>query len=159
MAKRMLIDATHPEETRVAVVDGRRLEEFDVEVASRKQLKGNIYLAKITRVEPSLLGQVAPGGPRQVLARDAIPGHGARVRPKDAEGDSHRGRLARAVRAKKSKDVPGFNRQRETVERPHFAVARESDFIVFRQVLDFYNCHLRGTCVSLPKLTSQSSSQ
>src|SRR5437870_7680523 len=54
MAKRMLIDATHPEETRVAVVDGRRLEEFDVEVASRKQLKGNIYLAKITRVEPSL---------------------------------------------------------------------------------------------------------
>jgi len=50
----MLIDATHPEETRVAVVDGRRLEEFDVEVASRKQLKGNIYLAKITRVEPSL---------------------------------------------------------------------------------------------------------
>jgi len=54
MAKRMLIDATHPEETRVAVVDGKRLEEFDVEVASRKQLKGNIYLAKITRVEPSL---------------------------------------------------------------------------------------------------------
>src|ERR1700690_2537332 len=54
MAKRMLIDATHPEETRVSVVDGRRLAEFDVEVASRKQLKGNIYLAKITRVEPSL---------------------------------------------------------------------------------------------------------
>jgi len=54
MAKRMLIDATHPEETRVAVVDGRRLEEFDVEVASKKLLKGNIYLAKITRVEPSL---------------------------------------------------------------------------------------------------------
>ncbi|HXQ41805.1 MAG TPA: Rne/Rng family ribonuclease [Candidatus Udaeobacter sp.] len=54
MPKRMLIDATHPEETRVSVVDGRRLEEFDVEVASRKQLKGNIYLAKITRVEPSL---------------------------------------------------------------------------------------------------------
>src|SRR5215467_14106370 len=54
MTKRMLIDATHPEETRVSVVDGRRLEEFDVEVASRKQLKGNIYLAKITRVEPSL---------------------------------------------------------------------------------------------------------
>src|SRR5215467_13764321 len=54
MTKRMLIDATHPEETRVSVVDGRRLEEFDVEVASRKLLKGNIYLAKITRVEPSL---------------------------------------------------------------------------------------------------------
>src|SRR5262247_687554 len=54
MAKVMLIDATHPEETRVAVVDGRKLEEFDVEVASRRPLKGNIYLAKVTRVEPSL---------------------------------------------------------------------------------------------------------
>src|SRR5213593_3966131 len=54
MAKVMLIDATHPEETRVAVVDGRKLEEFDVEVASRRPLKGNIYLAKVARVEPSL---------------------------------------------------------------------------------------------------------
>src|SRR5512134_3155944 len=52
--KRMLIDASHPEETRVVVVDGNRLEECDVEVASRRQLKGNIYLAKVTRVEPSL---------------------------------------------------------------------------------------------------------
>lgn len=52
--KRMLIDASHPEETRVVVVDGTRLEEYDVEVAARRQLKGNIYLAKITRVEPSL---------------------------------------------------------------------------------------------------------
>ncbi|PGH54515.1 ribonuclease E/G [Azospirillum palustre] len=54
MAKRMLVDATHPEETRVAVVNGNRLEELDFEIASRKQLKGNIYLAKVTRVEPSL---------------------------------------------------------------------------------------------------------
>jgi len=52
--KRMLIDATHPEETRVVVVDGNRLEELEFESASRKQLKGNIYLAKVTRVEPSL---------------------------------------------------------------------------------------------------------
>lgn len=52
--KRMLIDATHPEETRVVIVNGTRLEDFDVEVESRKQLKGNIYLAKVTRVEPSL---------------------------------------------------------------------------------------------------------
>lgn len=52
--KRMLIDASHPEETRVVVVDGTRVEDYDVEVASRRQLKGNIYLAKITRVEPSL---------------------------------------------------------------------------------------------------------
>jgi len=50
----MLIDASHPEETRVVVVKGNRLEDFDVEVESRRQLKGNIYLAKVTRVEPSL---------------------------------------------------------------------------------------------------------
>ena len=54
MATRLLIDATHPEETRVVVVSGTRLEEFDCESAARKQLKGNIYLAKVTRVEPSL---------------------------------------------------------------------------------------------------------
>ena len=52
--KRMLIDASHPEETRVAIVSGNHLEDFDVEVEYRKQLKGNIYLAKVTRVEPSL---------------------------------------------------------------------------------------------------------
>ena len=52
--KRMLIDATHPEETRVVVVDGNRLEELEFESAARRQLKGNIYLAKVTRVEPSL---------------------------------------------------------------------------------------------------------
>ena len=50
----MLIDATHAEETRVVVVRGNRIEEFDFESAQRKQLKGNIYLAKVTRVEPSL---------------------------------------------------------------------------------------------------------
>ena len=54
MADKMLIDATHPEETRVVVVRGNRVEEFDFESANRKQLRGNIYLAKVTRVEPSL---------------------------------------------------------------------------------------------------------
>jgi ribonuclease E len=54
MATRMLIDARHPEETRVAVLKGNRIEEFDFESADRKQIKGNIYLAKVTRVEPSL---------------------------------------------------------------------------------------------------------
>ena len=54
MTMRMLIDARHREETRVAVVNGHRIEEFDFESAERKQLKGNIYLAKVTRVEPSL---------------------------------------------------------------------------------------------------------
>jgi ribonuclease E len=54
MAKKMLIDATHPEETRVVVVDGTKVEEFDFESLSKRQLAGNIYLAKVTRVEPSL---------------------------------------------------------------------------------------------------------
>jgi len=54
MSKRMLIDAAHAEETRVVVVDGSRVEDFDFESQSRKQLRGNIYLAKVTRVEPSL---------------------------------------------------------------------------------------------------------
>ncbi len=54
MTTRMLIDARHPEETRVAVANGTRIEEFDFESAQRAQIKGNIYLAKVTRVEPSL---------------------------------------------------------------------------------------------------------
>jgi ribonuclease E len=54
MPNKMLIDATHPEETRVVVLRGNRVEEFDFESAHRKQLRGNIYLAKVTRVEPSL---------------------------------------------------------------------------------------------------------
>ncbi|MCB5943637.1 ribonuclease E/G [Acidocella sp. KAb 2-4] len=54
MTKRMLIDASHAEETRVVVLDGTRLEDFDVETVTRKQIKGNIYLAKVIRVEPSL---------------------------------------------------------------------------------------------------------
>ncbi|MGU3405732.1 Rne/Rng family ribonuclease [Methylobacterium brachiatum] len=54
MANKMLIDAMHPEETRVVTVHGSRVEEFDFEAANRRQLRGNIYLAKVTRVEPSL---------------------------------------------------------------------------------------------------------
>ena len=54
MANKMLIDAAHPEETRVVVLRGNRVQEFDFESANRKQLRGNIYLAKVTRVEPSL---------------------------------------------------------------------------------------------------------
>ncbi len=54
MPNKMLIDSTHPEETRVVVVRGNRVEEFDFESATKKQLRGNIYLAKVTRVEPSL---------------------------------------------------------------------------------------------------------
>src|ERR1700760_1625629 len=66
MSKRMLIDASHPEETRVVILDGSKVEEFDFEAASRRPLKGNIYLAKVTRVEPSLQAAfVEYGGNRQ----------------------------------------------------------------------------------------------
>ena len=66
MPKRMLIDASHPEETRVVVFDGNRVEEFDFEAATKRPLKGNIYLAKVTRVEPSLQAAfVEYGGNRQ----------------------------------------------------------------------------------------------
>src|SRR5271165_5240306 len=54
MANKMLIDASHPEETRVVVLRGSRVQEFDFEAADKKPLRGNIYLAKVTRVEPSL---------------------------------------------------------------------------------------------------------
>ena len=54
MTKRILIDATHAEETRVVLLDGNKVEDFDVETANKRQLKGNIYLAKVVRVEPSL---------------------------------------------------------------------------------------------------------
>src|SRR3981189_3962163 len=66
MPKRMLIDGSHPEETRVVVLDGNRVEEFDFEAASKRPLKGNLYLARVTRVEPSLQAAfVEYGGNRQ----------------------------------------------------------------------------------------------
>src|ERR1700744_1417217 len=75
MPNKMLIDATHPEETRVVVLRGNRVEEFDFESANRKQLRGNIYLAKVTRVEPSLQAAfVDYGGNRHgFLAFSGIP--------------------------------------------------------------------------------------
>ena len=71
MPNKMLIDATHSEETRVVVVRGNRVEEFDFETAQRKQLRGNIYLAKVTRVEPSLQAAfVEYGGNRHGFLAD-----------------------------------------------------------------------------------------
>ena len=66
MTRRMLIDATHEEETRVVVMDGNRVVDYDAEIANKRPLKGNIYLAKVTRVEPSLQAAfVEYGGNRQ----------------------------------------------------------------------------------------------
>jgi ribonuclease E len=124
MANKMLIDATHPEETRVVVLRGNRVEEFDFETAHRKQLRGNIYLAKVTRVEPSLQAAfVEYGGNRHgflafseihpdyyqipVADRQALIDADARAARDDEEDDeNHRG----------GRRPRGRNRRRE---RPH----------------------------------------
>ncbi len=116
MTRRMLIEATHPEETRVVVVDGKRLEEFDYESANKRQLKGNIYLAKITRVEPSLQAAfVDYGGNRHgflafseihpdyyripVADREALLAEHAAMAAADAASDNDEEDLAVNVRA------------------------------------------------------------
>jgi ribonuclease E len=90
MAKRMLIDTTHPEETRVVVLNGNRLEEFDVESSTKQQVKGNIYLAKVTRVEPSLQAAfVEYGGNRHgFLAFGEVHPDYYRIPVGDREADS-----------------------------------------------------------------------
>src|SRR6478672_3966859 len=124
MANKMLIDATHPEETRVVVLRGNRVEEFDFETAHRKQLRGNIYLAKVTRVEPSLQAAfVEYGGNRHgflafseihpdyyqipVADRQALIDADARAARDDEEADDHH---------RGSRRPRGRNRHRE---RPH----------------------------------------
>src|SRR5512143_1897608 len=116
MADKMLIDATHPEETRVVVLRGNRVEEFDFESANRKQLRGNIYLAKVTRVEPSLQAAfVDYGGNRHgflafseihpdyyripVADREALLAEHAAMAAADAASDNDEEDLAENIRA------------------------------------------------------------
>src|SRR5436190_16263217 len=123
MPNKMLIDATHPEETRVVVVKGNRVEEFDFETAQRKQLRGNIYLAKVTRVEPSLQAAfIEYGGNRHgflafseihpdyyqipVADRQALIDEEERAaRAADAEADSRAGRRAQAAHERARSDA------------------------------------------------------
>ncbi|MCK0208806.1 ribonuclease E/G [Starkeya koreensis] len=125
MANKMLIDATHPEETRVVVVRGSRVEEFDFEAANRKPLRGNIYLAKVTRVEPSLQAAfIEYGGNRHgflafseihpdyyqipVADRQALLAEEERQQRRDAEAedeDKPKGRSRRPRGAAKSADT------------------------------------------------------
>ncbi|PZU84422.1 MAG: ribonuclease E/G, partial [Chelatococcus sp.] len=127
MANKMLIDATHPEETRVVVVRGSRVEEFDFESASRKPLRGNIYLAKVTRVEPSLQAAfVEYGGNRHgflafseihpdyyqipVADRQALLADEARAEreeERDEERREKRGRRDRGRRGDRAKKAAG----------------------------------------------------
>src|SRR5580700_7310125 len=120
MANKMLIDATHPEETRVVVLRGNRVEEFDFESAHRKQLRGNIYLAKVTRVEPSLQAAfVDYGGNRHgflafseihpdyyqipVSDRQALLEEDARAH-RDEDADENRGSQRRSRRNRRPTD-------------------------------------------------------
>ena len=130
MANKMLIDATHPEETRVVVLRGNRVEEFDFESANRKQLRGNIYLAKVTRVEPSLQAAfVEYGGNRHgflafseihpdyyqipVADRQALIDEEERAqREADDEADNYARRRGRG-----SSRPPGAHRQRAGARR------------------------------------------
>ncbi|MBI1261577.1 MAG: Rne/Rng family ribonuclease [Rhizobiales bacterium] len=137
MGRKMLVDASHPEETRVVVVSGNRVDEFDFEAEARKQLRGNIYLAKVTRVEPSLQAAfVEYGGNRHgflafseihpdyyqipVADREAILKHQAdAARREDEEADAeHRKPRARPARARKSSDSvsPSDEEQADTGE-------------------------------------------
>jgi ribonuclease E len=141
MPNKMLIDATHPEETRVVVLRGNRVEEFDFESANRKQLRGNIYLAKVTRVEPSLQAAfVDYGGNRHgflafseihpdyyqipVADRQALIAEEERAqRAADAEADSRAGR--RSGRRERSSTRPRDEIKSEPLEAPDevFAMA------------------------------------
>jgi ribonuclease E len=118
MAKRMLIDAAHPEETRVVVLNGHRLEEFDFETSTKKQIKGNIYLARVTRVEPSLQAAfVEYGGNRHgFLAFNEIHPDYYRIPVGDRRAQEARDARARelaedARRAAAAEDAPANHRE------------------------------------------------
>ncbi|HTS90764.1 MAG TPA: ribonuclease E/G [Stellaceae bacterium] len=142
MAKRMLIDSMHPEETRVVVLSGNRLEEFDFETSIKKQIKGNIYLAKVTRVEPSLQAAfVDYGGNRHgFLAFSEIHSDYYRIPVGDRPPERfhpplrERGRLPSEIDAESdaemgSESVPAGEHAfpGETSEAPHEAAAPETN--------------------------------
>jgi ribonuclease E len=142
MPNKMLIDATHPEETRVVVLRGNRVEEFDFESANRKQLRGNIYLAKVTRVEPSLQAAfVDYGGNRHgflafseihpdyyqipVADRQALIEEEERAqRAADVEADHRAGRRShREIASERTRDEI----KSETIDQQDHVAAEESE--------------------------------
>src|SRR5215469_7420571 len=137
MTKRMLIDAAHPEESRVVVLDGNRLVEFDYETSTKKQIKGNIYLAKVTRVEPSLQAAfVEYGGNRHgFLAFNEIHPDYYRIPMADREAAIEAERVAEAAenQREEEREEAGFDVSAEPVEThdtaaldaPHTELASE----------------------------------
>jgi ribonuclease E len=140
MTKRMLIDASHAEETRVVVLDGNRLEDFDVETSTKRQLKGNIYLAKVVRVEPSLQAAFVEygGGRHGFLAFDEIHPDYYQIPVADRqrliamqaeEAEREAAEDDRAAEAESTDDAPTPVLAAETAEEfeaaPHEAAAEE----------------------------------
>jgi len=142
MTTRMLIDARHREETRVAVVKGNRIEEFDFESAERKQLKGNIYLAKVTRVEPSLQAAfIDYGGNRHgFLAFSEIHPDYYQIPKEDRDAllreEAEHAAEEAALRAQQDADDDlemeddGFEPDEESIERYEDDGGHESDEII-----------------------------
>jgi len=133
MANKMLIDATHPEETRVVVLRGNRVEEFDFESAHRKQLRGNIYLAKVTRVEPSLQAAfVDYGGNRHgFLAFSEIHPDYYQIPVADRQA-----LIDEEERAQRAADDEADRRSRRRRGRGRHAAARHDDEVVQSDVVE-----------------------
>ncbi|MEM6276108.1 MAG: ribonuclease E/G, partial [Pseudomonadota bacterium] len=135
MAKKMLIDATHAEETRVVVVDGNKVEEFDFESQNKRQLAGNIYLAKVTRVEPSLQAAfVDYGGNRHgFLAFTEIHPDYYQIPVADREALLAEERAyAEAQRAKEEEDEP--KKPRRSRSRSKAKAAKSEDAVTSEAV-------------------------
>ncbi|WP_166416339.1 Rne/Rng family ribonuclease [Cochlodiniinecator piscidefendens] len=135
MAKKMLIDATHAEETRVVVVDGNKVEEFDFESENRRQLAGNIYLAKVTRVEPSLQAAfVDYGGNRHgFLAFSEIHPDYYQIPVADREALMEEER-AYAESLKEEDEKPAPKRRRTRRSKPKAAEVKSDDAVETREI-------------------------
>ncbi|MFV0360394.1 Rne/Rng family ribonuclease [Tropicimonas sp.] len=153
MAKKMLIDATHAEETRVVVVDGNKVDEFDFESVNKRQLAGNIYLAKVTRVEPSLQAAfVDYGGNRHgflafseihpdyyqipVADREALLAEEAAYAEAEDDDEADEPRKSRARRRSRSRDRNGETDEPKAKSRSR-SRSKSNDGIEGMDVVDF----------------------
>ncbi|AVO36564.1 Rne/Rng family ribonuclease [Pukyongiella litopenaei] len=137
MAKKMLIDATHAEETRVVVVDGNKVEEFDFESENKRQLAGNIYLAKVTRVEPSLQAAfVDYGGNRHgFLAFSEIHPDYYQIPVADREALMEEERAyAEAMKARDEEDAVKPKSSRSRRSRSKAAAIKSDDAVETREI-------------------------
>ncbi len=136
MAKKMLIDATHAEETRVVVVDGNKVEEFDFESENKRQLAGNIYLAKVTRVEPSLQAAfVDYGGNRHgFLAFSEIHPDYYQIPVADREALMEEERAYAEAQRAEDEDEGGFKKRSSRRSRTKPAASKSKDAVATREV-------------------------